>query len=88
MRPGGEELTALDVRAMAAAVRAGTVSALELADAHLGRIESLNGMLNAFVVLDAERARAQARRVDLDRARGRPLPLLAGVPFSVKDAFE
>jgi amidase len=73
---------------MAAAVRAGTVSALELADAHLGRIESLNGELNAFVALDAERARAQARRVDLDRARGRPLPLLAGVPFSVKDAFE
>jgi Asp-tRNA(Asn)/Glu-tRNA(Gln) amidotransferase A subunit family amidase len=72
---------------MATAVRTGAVSALELVDAHLGRIESLDRVLGAFVLVDAERARTQARRVDRDRARGRPLPALAGVPFSVKDSF-
>lgn len=87
MSTAAAELTQLEARAMAAAVQAGTVSALELVDAHLGRIESLDRELGAFVVVDAERARAQAGRVDRDRARGRPLAALAGVPFSVKDAF-
>ena len=87
MSTAAEELTQLEARAMATGVQAGTVSALELVDAHLDRIESLDRELGAFVVVDAERARAQAGRVDRDRARGRPLAALAGVPFSVKDAF-
>ncbi len=70
------ELTALD---QAAAVRAGEVSATELVEHHLRRIEA--STLGAFVTVTAEAALAQAK--EADRARdGRPL---LGVPTAIKD---
>ena len=45
-------------RDQAAAVRAREISARELLDLHLARIEERNGEINAIVSLDAERARA------------------------------
>lgn len=70
----------------AAAVRAKSVSALELTDAAITRIEALDGPINAVVVRDFDRARDQARRVDLAVAQGVDLPL-AGVPMTVKECF-
>ena len=43
-------------------LRAGEVSVVELAEAHIGQIERLNPQLNAFADFDAERVRAEARR--------------------------
>jgi amidase len=71
---------------LAAAVRAGSVSALELTDAAIARIEALDGPINAVVVRDFDRARDQAREVDQAVAKGADLPL-AGVPMTVKDSF-
>jgi amidase len=71
---------------LAAAVRARTVSALELTDAAIARIEALDGPINAVVVRDFDRARSQARQVDLSVALGADLPL-AGVPMTVKECF-
>lgn len=71
---------------LAQAVRAKSVSALELTDAAIARIEALDGPINAVVVRDFDRARTQARQVDLAVALGADLPL-AGVPMTVKECF-
>ena len=71
---------------MAAAVRAGAVSALELAEAAIARIEARDGPINAVVVRDFDRGREQARAVDRAVADGADMPL-AGVPMTVKESF-
>ncbi len=60
------------------------VSAEELARAYLDRAETLK-RLNAYVHLDADRILDQARAIDADRAAGKPLGPLAGVPVAIKD---
>src|SRR5580692_9298146 len=77
MRP--DEYAAMDALAIAAAVRSGQVSALEVTDAAIAAIEAMNPGLNALVLKDFDRARDRARQVQ------RSLPL-AGVPFLIKDA--
>jgi amidase len=62
------------------------VSALELCEAAIARIEALDGPLNAVVVRDFDRARRQAAEADAALARGERRPLL-GVPMTVKEAF-
>ena len=74
--------TLLDV---ADAVRSGKVSAREVADAAIARIE--RDPNNTHLDFDPERTRAQARAVDDKRARGEPLGPLAGVPIGLKDVL-
>ena len=62
------------------------VSALELADAAIARIERHDEKLNAVVVRDFERARQAASAADTARARGERAPLL-GLPITVKECF-
>jgi aspartyl-tRNA(Asn)/glutamyl-tRNA(Gln) amidotransferase subunit A len=69
----------------AEAVRRRQVSAQEVLEEALGRIEAANAKLNAFVHLDPEGARRAARQVDAALARGQDPGPLAGVPFGVKD---
>jgi amidase len=75
-------------RAMAAAVRAREISARELLDLHLTRIEAVNPTVNALVSLDAERAQTAAAEADERQARGEPLGALHGLPFAFKDTHE
>jgi amidase len=65
-------------------LRSREISVLELADAHIRRIERLNPKLNAFADFDAERVRAQARRMDASQARRGPL---YGLPVTVKSSI-
>ncbi|MBB3675961.1 amidase family protein [Modestobacter versicolor] len=74
--------------AMLAALAGGQVGAEELTRAHLHRIRGAGAALNAVVTLDAEGALAAARAVDADRAAGRPLGPLAGLPVTVKDTID
>jgi Asp-tRNA(Asn)/Glu-tRNA(Gln) amidotransferase A subunit family amidase len=67
-----------------AAVRGGSCSAVEIAEAALRRIEEMDSSLGAFTVLLGERALEQARAVDRRVGEGVELPL-AGVPLAVKD---
>src|SRR5450830_1599291 len=71
----------------ARALAEGQVSASELLEHSIERIERLNPAINALVVLDLERARADARAADAALARGERRPLL-GVPVSVKENFD
>ena len=63
----------------------GEVSARELTDQHLARIETVDGTVHAFLEVTAERARADADRIDAARAAGEHLPPLAGIPLAIKD---
>ncbi|MGH8701684.1 MAG: amidase [Burkholderiales bacterium] len=66
-------------------VAAGEVSAAQVLEDCLRRIEALQPRLNAFVTVCADAAREQAAAVDRARREGAKLGLLAGVPVSVKD---
>jgi amidase len=71
---------------LAAAIRAGHVSAIEVLQAHLAQIAARNPTLNAVITLDAERAYERAREADAALARGEHWGALHGVPFTLKDA--
>ena len=71
----------------AAAIAAGEVSAVEVAQAHLDRIDAVDKKVNAFLHVDTEGALKAARAVDDRRARGEELGPLAGVPLALKDVF-
>src|SRR3984957_18237493 len=62
------------------------ISALELADQFIARIEALDGDLNAVPVRDFARAREAAGQADAALARGERRPLL-GVPVTVKESY-
>ncbi len=70
---------------VAASVRAGDRSAVEVLEQALTSIDAGNERLNAFVHLDPELARKAAESVDEAVARGDDPGPLAGVPFGVKD---
>jgi len=69
---------------LAADLRKGAVTARELLDHYLERIERLDPALNAFVFLDPEAVNA-AQSSDARLKAGRPLGPLDGIPVSVKD---
>ncbi len=72
---------------LARALRKKKISALELADAAIARIEAQDGPINAVVVRDFERARAAAKIADGLLAKGEEAPLL-GVPMTVKESYD
>jgi len=80
------ELT-VPLTALIAALDAGEVSARELLDAHLDRIERLDGPINSVITLEPDRARAQAAAIDDSRTNGHDVGPLAGVPITIKDAI-
>lgn len=79
------DLTRTSAGRLAAAVRRGETTAVEVAEAHLRAVAASDGDLHAFVDLDAERVLAGASAVDARRSAGHRLGPLAGVPVSVKD---
>jgi Asp-tRNA(Asn)/Glu-tRNA(Gln) amidotransferase A subunit family amidase len=66
-------------------IRARDLSPVELLDAVLARVESVDPRVHAFMTLDAERARAAARAAEAAVSAGGELGLLHGIPVSVKD---
>jgi aspartyl-tRNA(Asn)/glutamyl-tRNA(Gln) amidotransferase subunit A len=66
-------------------LKRGEVSARELTDHHLSRIQAVEPSVHAYLEVTSERARADADRIDGLRAAGEPLPPLAGVPLAIKD---
>ncbi|MER7582981.1 Asp-tRNA(Asn)/Glu-tRNA(Gln) amidotransferase subunit GatA [Kitasatospora sp. NPDC097691] len=76
-----------DAAETASAIAKGDVSAVEVAQAHLDRIDAVDKKVNAFLHVDTEGALAAARAVDEKRAKGEELGPLAGVPLALKDVF-
>ena len=77
-----DSLTAAQI---AAGVAAGDFTATEVARASLAAIEAREGGVQAFLQVAPELALEAAARVDADRAAGKPLSPLAGVPLAIKD---
>ncbi len=73
---------------IAESVRTKKLSPVEIVHEHLERIEEVQPKLNAFVHLDAEGARAQARRAEDTVRRGAELGSLHGVPLTVKSCID
>ncbi len=79
MQPGHE---------IAAAVREGSVSPVEVLDAALARIDAVEPEVRAWVQLDREIARRRAGELAAARDRGEALGPLAGVPVGIKDIVD
>jgi Asp-tRNA(Asn)/Glu-tRNA(Gln) amidotransferase A subunit family amidase len=90
-----------EVVELAALLQSGHVSSVEVTRAYLDRIERLNGpyetygdngLYNAFVRIDEERALSEARAADrrlweARRRHGKKAPLLCGIPMGFKDSI-
>ncbi len=75
----------MSARAIAAAVRSGQRSAVDVLDEHLARISARDEEIHAFNLVTADEARAQAEAVDAAVAAGDDPGPLAGVPLALKD---
>ena len=74
-----------DATTLAALIRSGDVSAQEVTQAAIDRMEQREPQIQAFCTATPQLALQQAAAVDAKRARGEPLGALAGVPLAVKD---
>ena len=82
---GRTDLTYRDATDVARLIAAGEVSAVEVLEASLARLEATEPQINAFVAVLAAEARRDAEAADLRHKHGDPLGPLHGVPVSVKD---
>ena len=73
---------------IAVAIRSKRISPAEIVEAHLKRIAALQPKLNAFVHLDGEAARRQARAAEAAVMRNAPLGPLHGIPLTVKSCID
>ena len=69
-------------------IQARELSPVELVQALLKRIESIDPILNAFITVTAEHAIAQARQAESEISAGRYRGPLHGIPFGLKDIYE
>ncbi len=81
------QVTSLPAADLAARIAAAEISAVEVTQAHLDRIDAVDGRVHAFLHVDTDGALAAARAVDDRRAAGEPLGPLAGVPLGLKDVL-
>jgi|RhiMetdeSRZDD1v2_1073273.scaffolds.fasta_scaffold01552_26 aspartyl-tRNA(Asn)/glutamyl-tRNA(Gln) amidotransferase subunit A len=82
------ELAFLSVGEAGALLASGEISAVELTEHHLARIEALDGRLHSFVHVAAERAREHARRAEREMRAGHRRGPLHGIPFGLKDNYD
>ncbi len=82
------DLTFFHAVEMARQIREKKISPVELAEAHLAKIERLNPKLNAFTQVDADRVRRQARAAEAVAMSDKDLGPLHGVPISIKSSLD
>lgn len=84
----GDELWRRGALELATLVRTGEVSARQVVDAHLDRLDEVNPHLNAVVRVLANEARQAADEADAQQRSGTTLGPLHGVPFTVKENID
>ncbi len=82
------QLNWLSADAAATAIQDGGISAEQLTDSCLARIEEVEESVQAWHFLDPDHARKQARGCDEQRSEGRPVGPLHGVPVGIKDIID
>ena len=83
-----DEIICQSAKSIARAVRDKTISAVEVVEAHLRRIDEVNPALNAVVQLSGDRALSEARQADAALAGGDAVGPLHGVPMTIKDSLD
>lgn len=83
-----DDATQLSATQLARHIALGDLSAAEVVEAHIARIEQVNPRLNAVVVKRYEAARAEARAADARTASGAGVGPLHGVPVTVKECLD
>jgi aspartyl-tRNA(Asn)/glutamyl-tRNA(Gln) amidotransferase subunit A len=81
----GEEVLFLPIREIGAHLRAKRLSAVDLAEMSLRRLEAIGPRLGAVVTVTRERALAQAHRANQELLAGKDRGPLHGIPYGVKD---
>jgi aspartyl-tRNA(Asn)/glutamyl-tRNA(Gln) amidotransferase subunit A len=84
----GDELTKLSIAEAGRRIAAGDLSPVELTQAYLDRIESVDPKVNAYITVLAEQALADARRSADELARGQRRGPLHGIPIGLKDNID
>jgi amidase len=82
------ELWRMSATELAEAIRSRQVSSQDVIQAHLERIEAVNGSINAVVIVMAEQALKAAKTADRAVANGAVLGPFHGVPFTVKENID
>jgi aspartyl-tRNA(Asn)/glutamyl-tRNA(Gln) amidotransferase subunit A len=82
------ELCYLSAAELAPQVRKRAVSPLQIVEAHLERIETLNNGLRAYLYIASDQAMAAARAAELEIAAGGYRGLLHGIPVAYKDIYD
>jgi aspartyl-tRNA(Asn)/glutamyl-tRNA(Gln) amidotransferase subunit A len=72
---------------LSAALEKGEITSVELTKLHLDRIADVEPKVKAFLYVDGDNALKQAAAVDADRASGKKLGPLAGIPLALKDVL-
>ena len=72
---------------LSARLQQGEITARQLVEAALDRIDAIDGQINAFISVDPEGALARADDIDQRRAAGAALGPLAGIPLALKDVL-
>ncbi len=80
-------VTELSAAELASKIRDGQLSAQEVTEAHINRIQAVNGKLNAVVIPLFDQARGEAAAADEMRQRGEQLGPLHGVPVTIKEQY-
>lgn len=76
------------IHAAAADIRAGRLSPVDLLEGCLGRIDRLEERIRAWVLVDRDGARAEAKRLTDELKRGQYRGPLHGIPIGIKDIFD
>ncbi len=82
------DILPLTAAELAAKIKQRVFSAVDVLEFYLDRYTRFNDSINAVIFVDLDSARAQAAQIDADIEAGRPVGPLAGVPMTIKDAFE
>ncbi|MEE8110512.1 MAG: amidase [bacterium] len=83
-----DDLAFLTVSELASRIREGDLSPVEIAEACLTRIDTLDGKLNAFITVTAEKARRAAQKAEREIREGHDRGPFHGIPIALKDLIE
>jgi amidase len=73
---------------LARMIRQGTISARDLLEIYLARVDKYNPAINAIIIQDRDGARARADAADRARQQGANLGPLHGVPMTIKESYD
>jgi aspartyl-tRNA(Asn)/glutamyl-tRNA(Gln) amidotransferase subunit A len=82
------DLTELSIAQAAEAIARHELSPVALTEAYLRRIEKVDGAINAYITVSADRARADAQRAEAELSAGNHRGPLHGIPVALKDIVD